>query len=187
MTADNELSEQTNSIPVSEENEAEVLMVTFDDETAAREAVRVLNKALRNSDRTIYQGALISRMEDNELRIRDLRDLGLTDVIKGTFDLTFETGRTGLKLSWAVVSTGIGVVIGTARLAKDALSGVMSLVSSVLSMPSRRHLDRYDASEQIQETSETVEPGTTTLVILGTPETVKDLATDLARSGGRIS
>lgn len=174
------------AIAVTEENEAEVLVVTFDSEEAARSAVRVLNQALRDEDRTIYQGALLSRAADNELRIRDLRDMGLGDLITGTAGLTIDTGRSGLKLTWAAVSTGVGVVIGGLRLARNTIDRAAGLLGSFWSIPSRRRLDRFDPDEQVQERGQDLEAGKTAVVILASHETAAELATKLARSGGRL-
>ena len=71
--------------------DAETIVVKFDDEIDAARAVRVLNKALRTQHETIYQGAVISRDEDDEeLQVEDLRDMGLADVI--TFLATGDPG-----------------------------------------------------------------------------------------------
>lgn len=179
------LNEST-SIAVTEENEAEILVVTFDDEQAAQDAVRVLNQALRDNRQTIYQGALLSRAADDTLRIRDLREMGLGDLITGTAGLTIDTGRAGLKLTWAAVSTGVAVVVGGFRLARDTVGRAGGLAGSMLSIPSRRRLDRFDPDEQVQQRGEGLEAGKTAVVILANHETAAELATDLVRSGGRI-
>ena len=144
-------TESESKIAVEEEDAPEIIAVSFDDENAAQNAVRILNKALRSDHRTIYQGALLSRGKDNALTIRDLRDMGLGELITGTADLTLDTSRTGLKLTWAVVSTGVGVVVGVGRLAKNTFDRAMGLLGSFFSIPSRRRLERFDAGVQVQE------------------------------------
>ncbi len=177
----------TTDIPVEDEEEAEVVLVTFDSEEAAQNAVRILNKALRDSDRTIYQGAMISRMKDNELRIRDLRDMGLGDLITGTADLGLDFGRTGLKLTWAVVSTGVGVVVGVGRLAKSTFDRAMGLLGTFFSIPDRRRLRPFEQDEQVQQSTEMLPEGKTAVLLVANAETARELTTDLVRGGGAIA
>lgn len=174
-------------IAVEEENAPELMAVFFDDENAARNAVRILNKALRSEQRTIYQGALLSRGKDNALTIRDLRDMGLGELITGTADLTLDTSRTGLKLTWAVVSTGVGVVVGVGRLAKNTFDRAMGLLGSFFSIPSRRRLERFDAGMQVQELGVQLPEGKTAVIIIADHETAAELTTDLVRSGGALT
>jgi hypothetical protein len=180
-------TESEGKIAVEEENAPEIMTVFFDDENAAQNGVRILNKALRSEHRTIYQGALLSRDKDNALTIRDLRDMGLGELITGTADLTLDTSRSGLKLTWAVVSTGVGVVVGAGRLAKNTFNRAMGLLGSFFSIPSRRRLERFNPDAQVQELGLQLPEGKTAVIIVADHETAAELTTDLVRSGGALT
>lgn len=165
--------------------DAETIIVAFDDELDAARAVRVVNKALRQRNETIYQGAMISR-DDDELTVEDLRDMGLTDVVTGTAGIGLDLGRDGFKLALSAATTGLALIGSSFRLLRKTALLTAGLAGSTVTIPVRRGLTSFDADEDLQDPTTILEPGNTAVVIVADHETAAELATDLVRSGGTL-
>ncbi|MEA3335167.1 MAG: hypothetical protein U9R25_04605 [Chloroflexota bacterium] len=168
-------------------SEPEMIVVRFTDEKDAEDAIHIVNKALRKRNETIYQGALVTRGEDNELHVRDLRDMGLFDIITGTVGLTFDLGRGGLHLMLSAAMASLGFFVGGWRLLRNTASRSATLVGSTWTIPKRRQLESFEAGDALESSDAGLEPGTSAVVIVADHETASELATDLVRSGGEIS
>ncbi len=184
IDADAETAESDAAAEVPED--AETIIVAFEDELDAARAVRVVNKALRQRNETIYQGAMISRDEGDDFKIEDLRDMGLTDVITGTAEIGLDLGRDGFKLALSAATTGFALIGSGIRLLRKTALLTAGLAGSTMTIPSRRSLNSFEADEEMQDPSEVLEPGTTAVVIVADHETAAELATDLVRSGGAL-
>lgn len=167
--------------------DAETIVVKFDDDLEAARAVRVLNKALRKQHETIYQGAVVTRNEpDEELQVEDLRDMGLADVISGTAVIGFDLGRDGFILVKNTAAAGIGLILGGIRLLRRTALLAAGMGGSTWNLRRRRHLDSFHAEEEIGATATDLEPGETAVVIVADHETASEIATNLVRSGGEL-
>ncbi len=166
--------------------DAETIIIKFDDEIEAARAVRVLNKALRRRHDTIYQGALVSREEDEQLVVEDLRDLGFADLITGTAAIGYDLGRDSLRLARTSAAVGFGLLRDSARLLQRTALRAMGVGGSTLTLPTRRGLDSFQAAEGLG-TAVILEEGETAVVVVADHETAAELMTDLVRSGGEIA
>jgi hypothetical protein len=165
--------------------DAETIIVKFDDELEAARAVRVLNKALRKRHDTIYQGAIVTRNErKEELEVEDLRDLGLADLITETAAMGINLGRDSFKLIWKTAAAGIGLVLGGIRLARRTVLQAAGLGGSTWTMRYRKQLDTFHKDEG---TSTNLEPGESAVVIVADRETAVEIANDLIKSGGELA
>jgi hypothetical protein len=165
----------------------DTIVVTFADELAAERAVRIVNRALRMRKDTIYQGAMIHRLGENELKVEDLRDMGLADVITGSAGIVFDLGRDGVRLAWSLVTAGTSFIAAGFRLLRKTALQTVNLAGSTRTIPQRRELDQFYSEEELQTETTRLEPGTTAVVIVADHETASELATDLVRSGGELA
>ena len=169
-------------------DDAQTIIVKFDDELEAAQAVRVVNKALRNRHETIYQGAVVKRdQEDEELQVEDLRDMGLADVVTGTAAIGFDLGRDGFQLAWTTAAAGIGLVVGGVRLLRRTALLAAGLGGSTWNWRHRRQLDSFHIEEEVAESATKLEPGETAVVIVADHETANEIATNLVHSGGELA
>ena len=173
-------------IPVMNEDDPETLVVTFEKEKDAQEAIRVINKALRKRHGSIYQGALVSQDEENEVKIQDLHDTGLTDVVRGGLDLVFDTGRDGFRLVWSTLGAGMFFFGGGWRLVRSTVRRGLGLLGTTWTIPRRRRLETFGAEGKVAPTGVELEPGGSAVVIVADHETAVGLATELVKSGGEI-
>ena len=163
----------------------DTIVVKFDDDLAAARAVRVINKALRKRKDTIYQGAVVSRKNEDDYEVEDMRDMGLSDVITGTAGIGIALGRDGFKLVWSAARSGLNLISSGFRLLRRTALASMGLAGATWTIPSRRRLDDYDEAGA-QSTATALEPGSSAVVIVADRETAAELATDLVRSGGEL-
>ena len=192
MTNDNPLRDVLEEAVAAEERipveeGPETLVVTFKTRQEAEEALRVVNKALRDRKKSIYQGALVSRPEEGEeISVFDLHDTGLREIVKGSFSVAYDTTRDGFRLVWSTLGAGVFFFTGGWRLVRSVTRRSLALAGSTWTIPRRRRLDTFGSGGQVEPTGVTVEPGGSAVVILADHDTASQLATDLARSGGEI-
>ncbi|MFN2137753.1 MAG: hypothetical protein ACK2UK_17470 [Candidatus Promineifilaceae bacterium] len=166
--------------------EPETIVVTFENELDAERAVRVINKALRRREDSIYQGAMVQRRGEDELKVEDLRDMGLGDVITGTAGIVIDFGRDGARLAWSLVTSGTSLVAAGFRLLRKTALQTANLAGSTRTIPQRRHLEMFLGDEALQAEMSGLEPGETAVVIVADHDTASELVTDLVRSGGEL-
>jgi hypothetical protein len=162
------------------------IVVKFPVSADAERAFRALNKTLRDEDKAIYQGAVVSRREDGELRIKDMRDLGLTNIIVDAADATMSIGLGSLGLLLGIAGAGLNVLVSTVRLAKNSAGQVVGLASETLAYPRRKMLCAYEAGPEVVKASKGLAPGETAIVVTADEKTALDLAADLKNSGGEV-
>jgi hypothetical protein len=163
------------------------LVVKFGNEIDAARAVRVINKALRDRQDTIYQGAMISREENDELKVEDLSDMGLSDVITGTAALGFDLGRDGVRLVWTAATTAAALVTAGFKLLQRTALMASGLAGATRTIPQRRRMEALFDEDDLQETAIDLQPGETAVVLVADFDTASDLAADLVRSGGELA
>lgn len=174
-------------VEVLNEDEPETLVVTFARRRDAEAALLVINKALRKRHDTIYQGALVSRNEDDdELQIFDLHDMGLGELIGGGVNLFFDTGRDGFRLLWSTVGAGLFFFGGSWRLVRSTARRSLALLGSTWSIPRRRRLDSFGTQGRVEPTGVEIEPGGSAVVLVADHETAVELANELVINGGEI-
>jgi hypothetical protein len=165
--------------------DAETIIVKFDDDLEAARAVRVLNKALRKRHGKIYQGAIVTRDEKKQqLEVEDLRDLGLADLITETAALGINLGKDGLRLLWKTAAAGVGLVAGGIHLLRRTTLQAAGLGGSTMTMRYRKQLDSFHNEEG---TPPNLEPGESALVVVADRETAVEIANDLIKSGGELA
>lgn len=174
------------SIHQANEGDPETLVVTFEKRKDAEEAIRVVNKALRKRHDTIYQGAFVSLDEDRKVKIKDLHDTGLTDVISGGVGFVFDTGLDGFQLLWSALGAGVVFFGGGWRLLRSTVRRGSALAGTTWTIPRRRRLEPFGTEGHMEPTSVDLAPGGSAVVIVADHETAAKLATDLVNRGGEI-
>lgn len=175
-------------IPITDEDEPYRLVVTFEKQKDAEEAIRVINRALRKQRGAIQQGALVTREgEDERLTVRDLHDTGLLDVAREGFDIALDTGREGARLVWSTVGAGFVFLGGGWRLVRGLTRRSLGLLGTTWTIPRRRRLDAFAAAAAQERDEVELEPGETAVVLVADRETAARVATDLVRKGGEIA
>ena len=162
------------------------IVVKFPRSADANKAFRTLNKTLRDENKTIHQGAVVSRKENGELRVRDMRDLGLVDLMVDAANATISVGLGGLGLLVGVASAGLKILFDTARLAKNSAGQVVTVAGETLAYPSRKLLGAYEAGPEIVKASRDLAPGETAIVVTADAKTAHALAADLEQGGGKV-
>jgi hypothetical protein len=168
------------------ENQSRVVVARFDDPKEAEDALRIMNKALRDESKTIYQGALVSLRRNGSLRVRDFKDIGLGDLVMSTADLTVDVGVQSAKIALTALLVGAGLLLDGLRLVKNSASRAIGLAGVTLSLPSRRDLADFTSGDELQSLSVGLEPGDTAVVVVADHDTAGELATKLAQSGGTL-
>jgi hypothetical protein len=166
---------------------AETIVVKFDDDLEAAQAVRIINKALRKRHDTIYQGAFVKRAADEELEVEDFSKLGLADLVTGTAAIGFDLGKDGARLIWTTASAGLGLITGGFRLLRRTALSAAGLGGSTLTLRRRHKLDSFQPEEDITITTSDLAPGETAVVIVADRDTANELATDLVQRGGELA
>jgi uncharacterized membrane protein len=172
--------------PEAQEPVATTVVARFDDPADAQKAFRTLSKTLRNEGRTIYEGAVVSRKDSGEVRIKDMRDLGLSDIILDATDATIQIGVGGLGLLLGMAKAGAGVMVDSIRLVRDSAGRVIGVTAEALSYPGRKLLSAYEPGAEIARASTGLKPGDTAIIVTADQATAAELATDLAQSGGKL-
>lgn len=169
-----------------EESQSRTVVARFGDPKQAEDALRVMNKALRDESKTISQGAVVSLRRSGSLRVRDFRDMGLGDLAVSAADLTIDVGVQGAKMALTALLVGAGLFVDGLRLVKNSAGRAVGLAGVTLSLPSRRALDDFAAGDELQSLSVSLEPGDTAVVVVADSETAAELATKLVHSGGTL-
>lgn len=167
--------------------DAETIVVKFDDELEAAQAVRIINKALRKRKDKIYQGAVVKRAADEVLEVEDFSDMGLGDLVTGTVKIGYDLGRDSVKLVWTTAAAGVGLVTGGIRLLRRTALLATGLGGSTLTMRRRKKLDAYHPPRNVDSSTTDLAPGETAVVIVADRETANELATDLIKTGGELA
>ena len=76
-----------------------VIVAKFDDSRSAQRALREVKKVMSQQQVAVREGAVIVRDADGDLHISDVKELGLSDIVRGTTDLTVAVGRGGFNLT----------------------------------------------------------------------------------------
>ena len=92
---------------------ATTVAAKFDDSHAADKALRKVNRTLRDEDKTIYEGAVVTLDRRGDLEIKDMKDVGLGDVIVHATNTTI-----------SIDVGGIGLLMGIATQARSSCSTV---------------------------------------------------------------
>ncbi len=165
---------------------ATTVAAKFDDSRAAEKALRKVNRTLRDEDKTIYEGAVVTLDRRGDLEIKDMKDIGLRDILVDAADTTISIGIGGIGLLMGVATAGAKFVLDSVRLVTNNAGQVIGLTGEVLSYPSRMMMSDYAAGREVVKIGESLEAGEVAVVITADPGTAAGLATDLARSGGRL-
>ena len=129
---------------------------------------------------------MVSLREDGKLKFKDMRDFGLTDIFVDAADTTISIGLGGLGLMMGVATAGLNFVFDSLRLVRNNAGQVIGLAGEVLAYPNRKLMSAYEPGAEMRKLSKNLEPGETAVVVTADPNTAADLATDLARSGGKL-
>jgi hypothetical protein len=164
----------------------QTVVAKFDDSYDAEKALRKVTKALRDQDKLIYEGGVVALDEGGELEFKDMRDIGLTDIIVDAADTTISVGLGGLGLVMGVAMAGLNFVFDSLRLVKNNAGQVIGLAGEVLAYPNRKLLSSYRPGAETLKLSKSLKPGETAVVVTADPDTAANLATELARSGGQL-
>ena len=65
----------------------QTVVAKFEDPADAEKALRKVTKALRDEDKLIYEGGVVSLREDGKLKFKDMRDFGMTDIFVDAGDV----------------------------------------------------------------------------------------------------
>jgi len=164
----------------------QTVVAKFDDQADAEKALRKVTKALRDEDKLIYEGGIVALDKDGDLDFKDMRDIGLGDIIVDAADTTLSIGLGGLGLLMGVATAGLNFVFDSLRLVRNSASQVIGLAGEVMSYPNRQLLSKYQPGTEVRKLSKSLQPGETAVVVTADPDTAAMLATDLARSGGEL-
>jgi len=166
---------------------AETIVVKFDNDLEAAQALRIINKALRKRKDTIYQGAFVKRAGEDELDVQDFSQAGLADLVTGTAAIGYDLGKDGVKLAWTTAAAGVGFITGGIRLLRRTALSAAGLGGSTLTLRRRHKLDTFEPEEKVAVSTTDLAPGETAVVIVADRETANELATDLVRHGGELA
>jgi hypothetical protein len=164
--------------------DAETIVVKFDDDLETARAVRVLNKALRKRHETIYQGAVVSREDEDEIVVQDMSDMGFANLITGSVGIGIDLGRDGFNLVRSTAAAGIGLITGGIRLLRRSALLAMGLGGATWTVPRRKKLEAF---ENLEGTTVNLQPGETAVVIVADHDTAVEVANDLIKSGGELA
>ena len=164
----------------------QTVVAKFEDPADAEKALRKVTKALRDEDKLIYEGGVVSLREDGKLKFKDMRDFGMTDIFVDAADTTISIGLGGLGLMMGVATAGLNFVFDSLRLVRNNAGQVIGLAGAVLAYPNRKLMSAYEPGAEMLKLSKNLEPGETAVVVTADPDTAANLATDLARSGGEL-
>jgi len=162
------------------------VVAKFDERADAERALRALNRILRDEEKMIYQGAVVTRRDDGELRVSDMRDLGLADIIMDTADATLRIGLGGIGLVTGAFMAGLNVAVDMVRYVRNSAEQILNVVGESLSYPERMLLSSYEPGEEITLPATGLAPGESAIVVKADQKTALDLAADLKRSGGEL-
>ena len=65
-------------------NDFGVIVAKFDDSRSAQRALREVKKVMSRQQAAVREGAVIVRDADGELHISDVKELSLSDIVRGT-------------------------------------------------------------------------------------------------------
>jgi hypothetical protein len=168
------------------EPRVDTIVVKFPSSSDAEKAMRTLNRTLRDEEKTIYQGALVSRKADGELRIRDISEVGLGSIAVDAADATLSIGMGGIGLLLGAATAGLKVLFDTARLAKVSAGQVMNLASETLTYPTRKLLGAWEAAPEVLKATKSLDRGEIAIVVTADEKTARELAADLEKQGGEV-
>lgn len=163
-----------------------VIVAKFDDSRNAQRALREVKKAMSKQQVAVREGAVIVRDADGELHISDVKEIGLSDIVRGTTDLTVALGRGGLNLSMRLLGGAVGLAAGGARLALRSAWRAAIFAGAVLATPGRKLSSYLELDKYMQTVGEDLEPGTAAVILVLADDQEGDLAETLAGSGGML-
>lgn len=85
---------------------SDILIATFPSDKDAQSAVEHVERVLAATDRNLQQGALISRSEDGQLAVRDLKDTSLRDIVASGTNLAIFLGAGTVKIALNATKAG---------------------------------------------------------------------------------
>ena len=158
---------------------AEVVVVTFEDRNQAQKALRSLNEADRADLIDIHEGALVSRDVYGEIHIDDLKLIGFDDLVRNSV---------GIALNVAVSGTGLLLVTAFEGLRILSRGGwqLAGLATALLASPLHRMRDTIIPDSRVKTVGADLEPGGSAVVAVVNADVATDLAAELERRGGVI-
>ena len=97
--------------------------------------MRKVSRALRDDDKTIYEGAVVTLDRRGDVEVKDMKEIGLRDIIVDAADTTLSIGIGGLGLLMGVATAGVKFVFDSVRLVTNNAGQVIGLAGEVLSYP----------------------------------------------------
>jgi uncharacterized membrane protein len=163
-----------------------VIVAKFDDSRSAQRALREVKKVMSQQQVAVREGAVIVRDVDGELHIRDVREMGLSDVFLGTTDLTMALGRDGFNLTMRLLGGAVGLAAAGVSLALRSAWRAAVLTGAILATPGRKLSSYLRLDKYMQTVGEDLEPGTAAVILVLADDQDGDLAEVLAGSGGML-
>ncbi len=167
-------------------NDFGMIVAKFDDSRDAQRALREVKKTMRQQRVAVREGAVIRRDADGGLHISDVREIGLSDIVRGTTGLTVDLGRGGINLSLRLLGGAVGLAVGATRLALRGTWRAARFTGAVLATPGRKLSSYLELDKYMQTVGEDLEPGTAAMILVLADDQDGDLAERLTGSGGTL-
>jgi uncharacterized membrane protein len=164
----------------------EMIVARFSDSRSAQRALRDVKKVMSQQQVAVREGAVIIRDADGELHISDVKELGLSDIVRGTTDLTMAVGRGGFNLTMRLMGGAVGLAADGVRLALRGTWRAAILTGAILATPGRKLSSYLQLDKYMQTVGEDLEPGTAAVILVLADDQDGDLAEMLAGSGGTL-
>jgi uncharacterized membrane protein len=164
----------------------EMIVAKFSDSRSAQHALRDVKKVMSQQQVAVREGAVIVRDVDGELHISDVKEIGLSDIVRVTADLTVALSRGGFNLTMRLMGGTVGLAADGVRLALRGTWRAAILTGAILATPGRKLSSYLQLDKYMQTVGEDLEPGTAAVILVLADDQDGDLAEMLAGSGGTL-
>ena len=113
-------------------------MAQFDDSRDAQRALREVKKVMSRRQVAVREGAVIVHDVDGELHVHDVKEIGLSDIVRGATDLSMALGRGGFSLTMRLMGGAVGLAADGIRLALPGTWRAAMLTGAILAAPGRK-------------------------------------------------
>lgn len=158
---------------------SDILIATFPSDRDAQSAVKHVERVLAATDRNLQQGALISRSEDGQLAVRDLKDTSLRDIVASGTNLAIFLGAGTVKIALNATKAG-------AALFWHSGSRFLELTGAVATYPVKKLGAFARSDDEALALGKKLAPGSIAVALVVDVESTAAVRDAIAAAGGTI-
>jgi predicted flap endonuclease-1-like 5' DNA nuclease len=156
-----------------------LIVAKFENQDQAEQALGQVEQVLKATGSKLDEGTLVARDAAGEVKVVDLKDTAMSDIIANAADLTLYLALGTVKIAFSTAVSGLALLMeSTGRFA--------SLLGSVALFPVKKISRLFFSTDALERLGITLDPGNAAVVIQVAERHLATLQDALKTAGGEI-